>query len=158
MRKSGIIFIILIALGAGLCLFVSKYEIRLGSLLWMLNEDKGLIHELTTGFLEDIQFKDFAQAALYHTEEDQEKVNIPELIERLFQIKPEFLDIMKFEIMDVDIDRSGKRARVKTHTTVKILNTDELKEPDIIFYWHKHDGKWYMKLESSLQSPGSIPR
>ena len=52
---------------------------------------------------------------------------------------------------DVNIDRSGNRARVKTHSTVKVLNTEELKEPDIIFYWHKIDGHWYMKLESSLQ-------
>jgi len=26
-----------------------------------------------------------------------------------------------------------------------------MKEPDVIFYWHKVDGRWYMKLESSLQ-------
>ncbi len=150
MRKSGIIFIILLLLGAGFYLFVSKYEIQLGPLLWKFNKDKGGVHELTTNFLEDIQFKDFEKAATYHTKEDQTSVNIPELIERLFQIKPEFLDIMNFEVTNVDVDRSGERARVKTHTTVKILNTDEIKELDIIFYWHKQNGKWYMNLESSL--------
>ena len=99
----------------------------------------------------DTQFKDFVKAATYHTPEDQEQVDIPHLIERLFKIKPEFLDIMKYEITDVDIDKSGTRARVKTHSIVKVLNTDKIEEPDIIFYWHKQDGQWYMQLESSLQ-------
>jgi hypothetical protein len=115
------------------------------------SKEKNLLHNLTSSFLEDIRFKDFTKAASYHTPEDQKKVNIPNLIERIFQIKPEFLDIMKYEITSVDIDRSGNRARVKTHTTIKVLNTEEIKEPDVIFYWHKENGQWYMKLESSLQ-------
>lgn len=142
---------ILILIGVGLYFFVTKYEIRIGALRWIFSKERGLLQELTTSFLEDIQFKDFAKAAMYHTEEDQEHVDIPALLERLFKIKPEFLDIMKFEITDVNIDRSGNRARVKTHTTVKLLNTEEIREPDIIFYWQKQNGKWYMNLESSLQ-------
>ena len=78
-------------------------------------------------------------------------MDIANLIEQLFHIKPEFLDIMKYEITDVDVDKSGTRARVKTHATIKLLNTEEIKEPDVIFYWHKIDDRWYMKLESSLQ-------
>ena len=56
-----------------------------------------------------MQFKDFGKAATYHSEEDQESVDIPKLLERLFKIKPEFLDIMKYEITDVDIDKNGIR-------------------------------------------------
>ncbi len=154
MRKSGIVFLIFVLIGVGVYLFVTKYDIQIGRLRLMLDKDEGIVNDLTIDFLEDIQFKDFDKAATYHTKEEQEKVDIPNLIERLFQIKPEFLDIMRFEITDVHIDRSGDRARVKTHTVVKVLNTDEIKEPDIIFYWHKQDGQWYMKLESSLQTPG----
>lgn len=151
MRKSAIIFLILIVLGAGIYFFVSKYDITIGSFQFLFNKEKALLRDLTISFLEDIQFKDFEQAASYHSEEDQENVDIPHLLERLFKIKPEFLDIMKFEITDVELDQSGNRARVKTHTTVKLLNTDEIKEPALIFYWQKQDGKWYMNLESSLQ-------
>ena len=153
MRKSGIIFLVLVLIGAGIYLFVSKYEINIGSFRWIFSKEHALLRDLTSSFLEDIQFKDFETAASYHTSEDQEKVDIPKLIERLFKIKPELLDIMKFEITDVHVDSSGNRARVKTHTTVKILNSDELKEPDLVFYWKKENGQWYMQLESSLQNP-----
>ena len=151
MRKSGIVFVVLILLGLGLYFFVSKYDIRIDGFQFIFNKEKNLLKNLTSDFLEDIRFKDFDKAATYHTKEDQETVDIPELLERLFKIKPEFLDIMKYEITGVDIDKNGTRARVKTHSTVKLLNTDELKEPEIIFYWHKQEGQWYMKLESSLQ-------
>jgi len=151
MRKSAIVFGVLVLLGLGTYLFVTKYDIRLGAFSFAFSKEKAMLRDLTIAFLEDIQFKDFVKAATYHTEEDQQNVDIADLIERLFQIKPEFLDIMKYEITDIDIDKSGTRARVKTHTTIKVLNTDEMEEPDVIFYWHKVDDRWYMKLESSLQ-------
>ena len=151
MRKSAIAFFILILIGVGIYFFVTKYDITIGGLQLAFNKEKNLLRNLTIDFFEDVRFKDFDKAASYHTKEDQETVDIPQLIERLFQIKPELLDIMKYEITEVDIDRSGTRARVRTHTTVKVLNTEELREPDIIFYWHKVDGQWYMKLESSLR-------
>ncbi len=151
MRKSAIVFFLLILIGLGVYFFVTKYNIHIGVLQFAFSKEKNLLRDLTIDFLEDLRFKDFDKAGSYHTKEDQETVDIPQLIERIFRIKPELLDIMKYEITGVDIDRSGTRARVKTHTTVKVLNTEELKEPDIIFYWHKIDGRWYMKLESSLQ-------
>jgi hypothetical protein len=151
MRKSGIAFVILVLLGLGFYFFATKYEIKIGAFQFVFSKEKKLLQELTSAFLEDIQFKDFDKAATYHTVEDQKTVDIPDLLERLFQIKPELLDIMKYEITGVEVDKSGTRARVKTHTTVKLLNTDEIKEPDLIFYWHKQGEQWYMKLESSLQ-------
>jgi hypothetical protein len=59
---------------------------------------------------------------------------------------------MRYEIKSVDIDRSGDRAKVKTHTVVKMLNSDQIKEPEVIFYWRKDPKEgWVMLLESSLQ-------
>ena len=114
------------------------------------------IEQNTINFLEDIRFKDFDKAASYHTQADQEKVDIPYLIERLFEIKPEMLDIMRYEITSVELDRSGLRGRVKTHTVAKCLNTDEIKNVDIIYYWMKDPQEgWCMKLESSLHAPSS---
>jgi hypothetical protein len=151
MRKSAIAFLILVLIGLGVYFFVTKYGINIAGLQFIFHKNKNILRDLTMDFLEDIKFKDFDKAAIYHTKEDQETVDIPHLLERLFKIKPELLDIMKYEITGVDIDRSGTRARVRTHTTIKVLNTEELREPDVIFYWQKIDGHWYMKLESSLQ-------
>ena len=151
MRKSAIVFLLLILIGLGIYFFVTKYSINIGDLRFIFHKDKNILRNLTIDFLEDIKFKDFDKAATYHTKEDQETVDIPRLLERLFKIKPELLDIMKYEITGVDLDRSGTRARVKTHTTIKVLNSGKIKEPDVIFYWHKEGEQWYMKLESSLQ-------
>ncbi len=151
MRKSAIVFLILILIGLAVYFFVTKYGINIGGLQFVFDKDKNILKNLTIDFLEDIKFKDFDNAASYHTQEDQATVDIPHLLERLFKIKPELVDIMKYEITGVDIDRGGSRARVRTQTTIKVLNTEELREPDVIFYWQKIDGHWYMKLESSLQ-------
>jgi hypothetical protein len=151
MRKSAIVFLILIGIGVGIYLFATKYDFQIGSLQFAFSKEKHALNKLTTAFLEDIRFKDFQKAATYHTKEDQQRVNIPQLIERLFKIKPEFVDIIRYEITGIDLDSGGTRARVKTHTTIKVLNTSELRENDVIFYWQKSDGQWYMKLESSLQ-------
>ncbi len=114
--------------------------------------DSRVLREKTMRFLEDIRFKDFAAAAACHSPEDQKRVDIPVLIERIFQIKPEFLDLMRYEVSGVDMDSTGLRARVRTHSSVKILNTGEIRQPDVILYWQKAaDGNWYLKLESSLR-------
>ena len=103
-------------------------------------------------FLEDIKFKDFDKAASYHSAEDRKDVNIAKLIERMFQVKPEFLDILRYKIVKSEIDSSGDRGRVLTRTVVKVLNTGEIKEPEIIFYWQQDPTEgWVMKLESSLK-------
>ncbi|MEW6281003.1 MAG: hypothetical protein AB1758_20485 [Candidatus Eremiobacterota bacterium] len=116
------------------------------------NEDARFVNDRTIDFLEDIKFKDFDKAASYHNSEDRKKVNISRMIERIFAIKPEFLDIMSYEIVRIELDRSGSRARVHTRSKVKVLNTKEIRQPELIFYWHKDPKEgWVMKLESSLR-------
>ena len=73
-------------------------------------------------FLEDIQFKDFASAAGYHAPDLIESVDIPFLLQRLFAVKPEALDIMDYEIVFAEIDSSELRARVKSRVKVKLLS------------------------------------
>jgi hypothetical protein len=152
MKKLGIIIIFLIAIAIFALVVWSKYGIKFGNVNISLNGDKQILSENVINFLEDIQFKDFKKAATYHTEEDQKNVDIPKLIEEKFFVKPEFLDITKYEVKTIDIDRSGNRARVKTRTIFKILNTGEIKDLEMIFYFKKaQDGKWYMELQSSLK-------
>lgn len=151
MKKVIAIFVLLVGLAMGLLYFTSPSTDLGATINQVASSDVRELRERSKDFLEDLQFKDFDKAATYHSSEDRKKVEIAPLIERLFAIKPEFMDIMRFEIKGVDIDRSGDRAKVKTHTVLKILNTNEIKEPDIILYWRKDPKEgWVMKLESSL--------
>ncbi len=116
----------------------------------IFSKDLKIVDKMANSFLEDIRFKDFDAAASYHHPEDQKKVNIPKLIESLFKIKPELLDIMEYRLLETSLDSEGKRARVKFRAKVHLLNTDKFKNPEAILYFHNKDGGWYMELESSL--------
>ena len=151
MRKVLALFGVLALLAAVLLLLSSRTGFQVGGVTVSTSADASYLEQRTLDFLEDIRFKDFEKAASYHSVEDRKTVRIPELIERIFAIKPEFLDILRYEILAVELDRSGTRGRVKTRTVVKVLNSGEIREPEILFYWMKdpRDG-WVMKLESSL--------
>ncbi len=114
--------------------------------------DRNQLSQIALKFMEDLRFKDFQHAASYHSAEDRKKVNIPQLIEQWFAVKPETLDIMRYEIQKVDIDSTGKRGRVKVKTVIKILNANEIKEPEMMLYFFKDPAEgWIMELESSLR-------
>jgi len=114
-------------------------------------QDRAKLEEMSLKFLEDLRFKDFQHAASYHSTEDRKKVNIPQKIEQWFMVKPEQLDIMRYEVMRTDVDSTGLRGRVKVKTVIKILNTSEIKEPEMMLYWFKDPTEgWIMELESSL--------
>ncbi len=118
----------------------------------LLDPETRKLGELARSFLEDVKFKDFKAAAQYSTPEDRDKADIPKLIERLFQVKPELLQIDNIELVAADVDSTGKRARTKLKTDVKLLNSNELKHPEILLYWKKGEhGQWFMDLASSLQ-------
>lgn len=151
MKKVILIFTLLVGLAMGL-LYISNPGTDIGTTLnQVASDDVKFLRKQTTNFLEDLQFKDFDKAATYHSSEDRKKVDIPRLIERLFATKPEFLDIMRYEIKKIEIDSSGDRAKVKTETVIKILNTGKVREPEVMLYWKKDPKEgWVMKLESSL--------
>lgn len=132
------------------------YGIRIGEFTWSLAPDRQLIYDNNRRFLEDIQYKDFAHASTFHTEEDRKKKDLPKLLEEKFLVKPELLDIRSFEILQVELHSSGDRARVKTKTTAKILNSEQssgkedVKNIESLWYWKKLGSKWFMDLSSSL--------
>lgn len=114
--------------------------------------DANYIKKRTLEFLEDIKFKDFTKAASYHSSEDRKDLDIPNMIERIFAIKPEFLDILRYKVVKSEIDSTGDRGRVLTETTVKYLNSGEIRDTEVIYYWYKDPTEgWVMKLESSLR-------
>ena len=109
--------------------------------------------KLARSFLEDIQFKDFARAARYHSPDEQDDVDIPFLLERLFALKPELLDIMEYEILFVDVDSSGLRARTKARVKFKNLLQGKIEDREMLLYWQREtrEAPWHMQLESSLR-------
>jgi hypothetical protein len=115
--------------------------------------DRGLLRRSSLSFWEDIQFKDFEAAAEYHAPESQDTVDIPYLLERLFLVKPEFLDIMSYEVVMADIDSTGNRGRVKTRIKCKELVHNSIRDREIMLYFQRVDATapWYMELESSLR-------
>lgn len=119
-----------------------------------LGGDAGWLRRTSLSFWEDIQFKDFARAATYHSPDKQAGIDIPYLLERLFGVKPEFLDIMETEIVLADIDSTGLRARVKTRLKIKFLFTGDIKDREIMLYFHRATvgSPWFMELETSLRS------
>jgi len=149
MKKSNITFIlVLLVLGGYIA-----YDVQGGRsfFLGLFSKDQSIMSDNALSFMEDVKFKDFKTAATYHSPEDQKNVDIPRLIERLFRVKPEFLDIMEYNILETSLDSTGKRGRVKLKAKVRLLNSDEIKTPEVIFYFHKKGEEWYMELESSLK-------
>jgi len=124
-----------------------------------LGGDRGALRRIALDFLEDIQFKDFVSAAGYHAPDLIDSVDIPFLLQRLFAVKPEALDIMDYEIVFADIDSSDLRARVKVRVKAKLLLDGRIDERELVLYFHRDsvDDPWYMKLEDSLRelSPDS---
>lgn len=152
MKKLLLLFCFLIMMAVLLLVFTGHGGIDLGSVGIAFSGDKQTVESETWSFLEDIRYKDFKKAASYHTRAEQKTVDIPNLIERIFLIKPEFLDILRYQITGVDVDSTGDRARVHCKVVVKVLNTSEIKEPEVIFYWFRDPKEgWRMRLESSLR-------
>mgnify|MGYP003394462595 CR=1 FL=1 len=119
-----------------------------------LGGDLGWLRKTSLSFWEDIQFKDFVKAATYHTPENQADIDIPYLLERLFGVKPEFLDIMETEVVLADIDSTQLRARVKTRLKIKLLLNGRIEDREVMLYFHRKstDAPWFMELESSLRA------
>lgn len=151
MKKILLLFILLAGIAVGALIISGRASGGEGNGTGS-SADRNQISQISLKFMEDLRFKDFQHAASYHSTEDRKKVNIPQLIEQWFAVKPETLDIMRYEIQRVDIDSTGKRGRVKLKTVIKILNANEIKEPEMMLYFFKDPAEgWIMELESSLR-------
>ncbi len=116
--------------------------------------DLGWLRRTSLAFWEDIQFKDFNKAATYHSPEKQSEVDIPFLLQRLFGVRPEQLEIMEYEIVLADIDSTGLRARVKTRVKAKLLVDGRVDDTEFMLFFHRSSvaDPWYMVLEDSLRT------
>lgn len=118
----------------------------------LISSDISEIATQSLQFMEDVKFKDFVSAGKKSIPEHLQKYNVPMLIESLFQVKPELLDIQKTKVISTEKDSTGNRAKIQLETEVKLLNTNEFRKPIVMLYWKKQpDGKWYLDLASSIK-------
>ena len=162
MKKALTALLVLSLLGGGY-LGVAHFSGGAFSTLGLaLGGDRGALRRMALSFLEDIQFKDFVSAASYHAPDLRESVDIPFIIQRLFTVRPEALDIMDYEVVFAEVDSGGLRARVKLRVKVKLLLNEQINERELLLYFERDsiDDPWYMKLEDSLRelSPDSTKR
>lgn len=153
MKKVLITALSLGVLGGGYLVVAHVSGAAFSTLGLPLGGDRGLLRRTALSFMEDVQFKDFQSAASYHAPELIDTVDIPFLIQRLFAVRPEALDIMQYEIVFAEIDSSDLRARVKVRVRAKLLANERIEERELILYFYRDDtsSPWYMKLEDSLR-------
>ena len=121
--------------------------------------DKAYLRDRTLEFLEDIKFKDFEKASMYHLQETRKARDIPKLLQRVFKIRHEVLDIQDFEVLEVELDSKKHRGRVRTLVRYHVLGdrkvrerADSFRDAEMLFYWFRQDdAEWTMELESSLR-------
>jgi hypothetical protein len=122
-------------------------------------QERGWLSERSVDFIEDLQFKDFKRASTYHLAKTQAARNIPELIQRVFVVKHEVLDITDYKVLEVDLDRAKTRARVRMNVKYRVLGDQSFRDDpnlrrdvELMLYWFRgEDGAWTMELESSLR-------
>lgn len=146
-------FVALLLLAGGGYYWLQASQLTSAPLGTLLSSDVQTVVKDARAFMEDLRFKDFKSAAGHSLPEQQGKYDIPMLIERLFQVKPEFLDIQNYDVVSSDLDSTGQRARVHLKSDVKLLNSNELRHPELILYFKKQAQTWYMDLASSLGDP-----
>lgn len=149
--KLKILLLLLLLLVGGLAAYLV-----LGGKTPLYRSERHLLKAKTARFFECIKFKEFGEAAAFHDAADQKKADIPRLIEDLFRVPPEQLDIREITVVFAEIDSTGILAKTKTRCIVHLLNSKEVRKPEVILYWRKQSGKWYLKLESSLKKQPRI--
>ncbi len=142
-KKILLVFVLLLALGAG------AYAVLTGATS-VYQSDAHIIKKKSNRFFECIKFKEFDEASKFHHPDEQKQANIPKLIEDLFAVPPEQLDIQEVNVLFGEIDSSGVLGKVKTRCTVQLLNSKEIRNPEVMLYWKKLGGNWYLKLRSTL--------
>ena len=153
MKKAVTALLVLSLLGGGYLTVAHFSGGAFATLGLALGGDRGALRRLSLSFLEDIQFKDFVSAASYHAPDIRDSVDIPFIIQRLFTVRPEALDIMDYDVVFAEVDSGGLRARVKLRVKVKLLLNEQINEREVLLYFERDsvDDPWYMKLEDSLR-------
>jgi hypothetical protein len=167
-KKVGIALVISLVVAFGLLLGLTNSGLKLfGTSIWTANQDIEQLETMARSFLQDLQYKDFADAAKYHTFLDRDKVDISKLIHDLFAVKPETLNIRDFDITRVTVDPDGRRARTFFTANLEFLNTaqgdkpNKEKQVEGILYWEKRpaiEGVAVAPADPTAPAAGHRPR
>ena len=143
------LFLIVVVLGAA---FAAAHMASQGRLPGYQN-DKSLLKQKSERFMECLKFKEFAEAASAHTPEElKAHSDIAKQLESFFKIPHENLDIQQTTIDYIELDSTGRRAKVKTTSVVRILNrNNEIQRPEAMLYWKNVNGLWYLDLRTTLE-------
>lgn len=79
------------------------------------------------------------------------------MFEDFFLIPPEDLDVREVRVDYVELDSSGRRAKVKVTSTVEILNKKETRDPEAMLYWKLEGGVWRLDLRTTLERGKNLP-
>lgn len=144
MKKVAIASVLLLVVALGLLIGLKPYGFDLFGVAKVWDPEQAIVYEKAERFLEALKYKDFATAAAFHNWEDEQKADIPKLIERLFKVKPEQLNIRDVKITGVDFDEGHQRARTHFTAITELLNSTQNdeeqnreREVEGILYWHK---------------------
>lgn len=147
-----VVLALLLTLAGGTLFYLQSSPAGQAPLGTIFSKDAQEIVKMGQKFMESIQYKDFKSASQFSLPEQKASLDIPVLIERLFQVKPEMMDMNNVQVISHDFDTSGDRARLRMRADVKFLNSNELRKPEILLYFKKMpDGKWYMDFASSIK-------
>lgn len=158
MKKGLIIVAIVLVLGLIVLLCGDPHGLKIGGLrLLSFSRDPAILFDKANRWLECIQFKEFEEAGAMSVPEDRGKANVPKLIWEMFKIKHEQLDIQEWDRVMVHVDSSGTLGRTKTRSTVKLLNTEEVRPVELMLYWKKQNEEWYLDIRRSFPSQDYAP-
>ena len=109
------------------------------------------LKDMSLRFFECIKFKEFGEAAGFHNDIDEKNCDISKMLEDIFHVPPENMDIHNIYVVTTEIDSSGVLAKVKLQMSVKVLNSGKQKNPEVNLFWKQENGQWFLKLKSSLK-------
>lgn len=118
---------------------------------------RGELTRKSRRFMECLKFKEFQEAAAFHSPEDlKARGDIPKLLEDFFLIPPENLDVKQVRVDYVELDSTGRRAKVKVTSTVEVLNKKETRDPEAMLYWRLDGDVWHLDLRTTLERGKNI--
>ncbi len=144
-----ITLLILIVLGVGgylLAAYVTGGALPTFGLI--IGGDRGEVRRVALKFWEDLKFDDPKSAAKLMLPEDMTLVR--SFTSKTFHIAPELLDVTGFEIVSVEIDSTGQRARVKSRILANDLGQNKLVKTEAMLFLRKIKTQWFLDLSSSF--------
>lgn len=122
------------------------------------------LRTLTMSFWEDIKFKDYKKAASYQAETKRSESSISALVEQVFGLPAQSVDLMEFSVVEAELDSTGNRARLKSRVKAKDLVKGKVHTREVMHFFHRDtpQAAWVLDLDHTVnrlaqQNPGSAP-